>query len=173
MAELWLYGKLWWGTCRHSGRMEVMVRNNSFSALWDEWAVSGDPGLVMAAREEVDIYIGEEHVPLLPPPQWVSKQESYETPATETTWSTNSRIRLGVAHPWCPGENTERQMFFSSMWAWGDPILGRKGLHHWAPVQSLEPATQWHDCHRETAQSWWVCIQKKLSRNLCTSKAEV
>lgn len=83
----------------------------------------GDPGLVMAAREEVDIYIGEEHVPLLLP-----LQESYETPASETTWSTNSRIRLEVAHPWCPGENPERQMFFSSVSAWGDPILSRKGL---------------------------------------------
>lgn len=43
MAELWLYGKLWWGTCGHSVRMEVMVRNNSFSTPWDEWAVSRGP----------------------------------------------------------------------------------------------------------------------------------
>lgn len=33
----------------------------------------GDPGLVMAAGEEVDIHTGEEHVPLLLPQRCVSK----------------------------------------------------------------------------------------------------
>lgn len=33
----------------------------------------GDPGLVMAAGEEVDIYTGEEHVALLLPQRCVSK----------------------------------------------------------------------------------------------------